>query len=54
MIVPMDMPDFDFDDLICKAVIMEHELDGDNSEVAALSPVIQPSPSLDLVNALTL
>jgi len=47
------MHDFDFDNLIRKGVVMERKLDGDDSEVAALNPVIQPSLSLDLVNALT-
>ena len=47
------MHDFDFDNFIRKGVVMECKLDGDDSEVAALNPVIQPSLSLDLVNALT-
>ena len=44
--------DFDFDDLVRKAVIKERELDDDDAEGAALNAAIESLPSLEAANAL--
>jgi hypothetical protein len=51
-IVPALSLDFDFDDLVRKAVIKERELDDDDAEGAALNAATEFLPPLDAVNVL--